>query len=77
MIQDPTMKKRMIQDEHYEGGMPSSMKLGRETYQHIITYGSGVIFFGEAGLRIVILTDLQMIEIRLLSSSNAEHFGSG
>jgi hypothetical protein len=67
----------MIQDEHCEGGMPSSMKLGRETYQHIITYGSGVIFFGEAGLRIVILTDLQMIEIRLLSSSNAEHFGSG
>jgi hypothetical protein len=67
----------MIQDEHCEGGMPSSMKLGRETYQHIITYGSGDIFFGEVGLRIVILTDLQMIEIRLLSSSNAEHFGSG
>lgn len=39
----------MIQDEHCEGGMPSSMKLGRETYQHIITYGSGVIFSGEVG----------------------------
>lgn len=62
MIQDPTMK-RMIRGEHCEGGMPRSMELGRETYQPIITYGSGVIFFCEVSLSIVILTDLQMIEI--------------